>query len=79
MLSHSFDPPNVISGIVSIPKGARIALTESENYRSIVISSLLSKILDHIIIYNQVHSLSTSDDQFDFKSHSSTVYGVLQW
>ena len=67
MLSHSFSPPDfVISGIIPIPKGPRVALTESENYRSIAISSLLSKILDHIIIDNQVHSLSTSDYQFGF-------------
>ena len=71
---HSFDPPDfVISVIISILQGPRVALTESENYRSIAISSLLSKILDHIIIDNQVHSLSTSDYQFGFKSHSSTV------
>ena len=29
--------------------------------------------IEHIIIDNQVHSLSTSDYQFGFKSHSSTV------
>ena len=74
MLSHSFAAPDfVISGIIPIPTGARIALTESENYRSITISSLLSQIFDHIIIDNQVHSLSTSDYQFSFKSHSSTM------
>ena len=74
MLSHSFAPPYfVISSIIPIPKGPREALTESENYRSIAISSLLSKILDHIIFDNQVHSLRTSDYQFGFKSHSSTV------
>ena len=73
-MSHSFAPPDfVISGIIPIAKGARVALTDSENYRSIVISSLLSKILDHIIIDHQGHSLSTSDFQFGFKSHPSTV------
>ena len=74
MLSHSFAPPDfVISGIIPIPKGPRVALTESDIYRSIAISCQLSKILDHIIIDKQVHSLSTSDYQFDFKSHSSKV------
>ena len=33
----------------------------------------MSKILEHIIIDHQVHSLSTSDYQFSFKSHSSSV------
>ena len=64
MLSHSFIPK---------PKGARVALTDSEKHRSFAISSLLSKLLDHIIIDHQVHSLGTSYYQFGFKSHSSTV------
>ena len=58
MLSHSFAPPDfVIWGIMPIHEGPRVALTESENYRSIATSSILSKILDNIIIDNQVHSL----------------------
>ena len=74
MSSHSFAPLDfVISGIIPIHKGPRVALTESENYRSIAISTISSIILDHIIIDNQVLSLSTSDYQFGFKSHSSTV------
>ena len=35
---------------------ARVALTDSENYRSIAVNNILSKILDHIIIDHQVHS-----------------------
>ena len=51
MLFHSLAPPDfVISGIIPSPKGARAALTDSENYRSIAISSLLSKILDQLLI-----------------------------
>ena len=62
MLSHSLAPPAfVVSGIIPIPKGARVAPTDSENYRSIYIRSLLSEVNDHIIIDHQVHSLSTSD------------------
>ena len=38
MLSHSFAPPAfVISGIIPISEGARVALTKSKNYRSIAI------------------------------------------
>ena len=57
----------VISGIIPIRKGARVALTDSTNYRSIAISSLLRK------IDRQVYPLSTLDYQFGFKSHSFTV------
>ena len=37
MLCHSFAPPDfVISGIIPIPKGARVALTDWEHYRSML-------------------------------------------
>ena len=57
MLSHSFDPPDfvIIAGSIPIPRGARVALNDSENYRTIAISSLLGKIIDHIIINHRVH------------------------
>ena len=41
--------------------------------RSIIISSLLSKIFDNIIIERRSLVLSTSNHQFGFKSKSSTV------
>ena len=73
MLSLSIAPPDfVISGSIQIPKATRVSLSDLKN-RSITISSLLSKILYHIIIDHQVHSIFTSDYQFGFKSHSSTV------
>ena len=40
---------------------------------SIAISSLLGKILDHIIIVKQSEALKTSNYQFGFKENSSTV------
>ena len=40
-------PDFIISSIIPIPKGARVALNDSEKYRSIAIGSLLSEILDH--------------------------------
>ena len=42
-------------------------------YRSIAISSLLSKIFDNVIIERQLDLLSTSNYQFGFKAKSSTV------
>ena len=45
----------------------------SDHFRSIAIRSILSKILDYIIIDQQAHSLITSDHQFGFKPNSSTV------
>ena len=62
MLVHGFAPTEFItSSIIPIPKGARVSLSESEKYRSIAISSLLSKTFDHIIIECQSEFLQTSD------------------
>jgi len=74
MISHSFAPPDLIlSSIILIPKGSRVSLSDSDKYRSIAISSLLSKILDYIIIEYQSKYLNTSDYQYGFKQKSSTV------
>ena len=47
--------------------------TNADLYRSIAISSILSKILDYIIIDQHADSSATSDYQFGFKSNSSTM------
>ena len=74
MICHSYAPPSFIkSSIITIPKGTKATLTDSDKYRSIAISSILSKVLDYIIIDNQKLALQTSDYQFGFKSKSSTV------
>ena len=74
MICHSYAPPSFIkSSIIPIPKGTKATLSDSDKYRSIAISSILSKVLDYIIIDNQKLELQTSDYQFGFKSKSSTV------
>ena len=57
---------------MSISKGARANVTDSNRYRSIAISSLMSKILDNVIIEQQL-SLATSSYQFGFKFKASTA------
>ena len=74
MICHSYAPTSFIkSSIIPIPKGARANLTDSDKYRSIAISSLLSKLLDYVILKQQNISLKTSDYQFGFKPESSTI------
>ena len=74
MICHSYAPPSFIkSSIIPIPKGTKATLTDSNKYRSIAISSILSKVLDYIIIDNQKLAFQTSDYQFGFKSKSLTV------
>ena len=74
MICHGFAPITFLqSYMIPLPKGARANLSDSNMYRSIAISSLLSKILDNVIIDRQYSLLSTSNYQFGFKAKSSTV------
>ena len=61
MIHHGFVPQAFIcANIIPIPKSAKGALTCSDKYRSIAISSVIGKILDHIIIDRQ-SKCSTSE------------------
>ena len=74
MVYHGYCPPSFICAyIIPIPKGSKVNLSDSDKYRSIAISSLLGKILDHIIIEKQSEALKTCNYQFGFKAKSSTV------
>ena len=74
MIYHGFAPQAFIcANIIPIPKGSKASLTSSDKYRSIAISSVIGKILDHVIIDRLSDCLKTSDYQFGFKSNSSTV------
>ena len=61
------------STIIPIPMGGKVCSTNADLYRSIAISSILSKILDYVIIDQQSDSLGTNNYQFGFKFHSSTM------
>ena len=74
MINHGYAPATFLqSNMVPIPKGARANVTDSNMYRSIIISSTMSKILDNVIIEQQQSSLATSSYQFGFKSKASTA------
>ena len=74
MVYHNFAPQTFICvKIILIPKGSKPALTCSDKYRSIAISSVIGKILDHVIIDKQPEYLKTCDFQFGFKLKASTV------
>ena len=59
------------SNMVPIPKGARANVTDSNMYRSIAISSIMSKILENVIIEQQQLPLATLSYQFGFQSKVS--------
>ena len=74
MINHGYAPATFLqSNMLPIPKGARANLTDSNMYRSIAISSIMSKILDNVITEQQQLSLATSSYQFGFKSKASTA------
>ena len=74
MVYHNFAPQTFICGkIIPIPKSSKPVLTCSDKYRSIAISNVIGKILDHVIIDRQSECLKTCDYQFGFKPKASTV------
>ena len=74
MIYHVFCPASFIyANILLIPKGSKVNLSDSDKYRRIAISSILGKILDHVIIVKQSDALTTSQHQYGFKANSSTV------
>ena len=74
MVYHVFCPLSFIcANIIVIHKGSKANLSDSDKYKSIAISSLLGKILDHIVIEKQSEALKTCNYQFGFKGKFSTV------
>lgn len=74
MLCHGVAPNSFFgSTVVPIPKSLKLDLGNCGNYRAIALSSIFGKILDKIILEKQSEQLKTSDMQFGFKQHSSTI------
>ncbi len=74
MLCHGYAPNSFLgSTVVPIPKNIKLDLSDPSNYRAIALSSIFGKILDKIILATQSEYLKTSDMQFGFKQHSSTI------
>ena len=69
MLVHGVCPPDTMScgTMIPIPKDKRKSLDCSDNYRAITLVSIVSKILDSVILLKEKSALSTSDLQFGFK------------
>ena len=54
-------------------KNKKASINDSSNYQGIALSSMLSKLVDIIIINKQSKHLNSSDLQFGFKEKSSTT------
>ena len=74
MLCHGYAPTSCLhAAVIPIPKNAKLNLSSTCNYRAIALSSIFSKIFDKIIMSLQSEYLMTSELQFGFKEHSSTI------
>ena len=78
MINHGYAPATFLqSNMVPIPKGARVNVTDSNMYRSIAISSIMSKIVDNVITEQQQLSLATSSYHFGFKSKATLCITMM--
>ncbi len=59
--------------MMPIPKGNRSILTCSDNYRAIILSSIVGKVFVCVVLIKEHSALSISDLQFGFKEHVSTT------
>ena len=72
-MTHGYLPPNMISTVlVPIIKDKSGDVGDRSNYRPIAISSVFSKILEHVLLKHIESYLYTSDNQFGFKAKHST-------
>ncbi len=73
MLRHGLSPDSMLFGtMVPIPKGRWANLSNSDNFRTITLSSILCKILDVVILTKESDNLCSSNLQFSFKPGTST-------
>ena len=73
MLTHAYVPQSFKESMIfPIPKDKRKSLNDSENYRGITLSSILGKVLDHILMSKNEKAFSSCDLQFGFKKKMYT-------
>ena len=58
--------------LIPIIKDKKGDITDADNYRPIAITSVTSKIFEYVFLKRFSSYLSTSDNQFGFKSHHCT-------
>ena len=72
-LAHGYLPPAMIeTTIVPIVKNKSGNLSDSSNYRPIVLATIISKMFGSVLLLKCAEYLSTSGNQFSFKSCHST-------
>ena len=83
MFKHCYMPQSMINSvIVPLVKNKSGDLTDKNNYRPIALSSIASKVFEHIIILRLEEYLWNNDNQFGFKSGHSTdlcIYALSEF
>ena len=70
---HGYLPPQMISTVlIPIIKNKSGDVTDKGNYRPIALSSVISKVFEHIILDRIESFLYTTDNQFGFKAKHAT-------
>ena len=73
MLQHSYLPHAMTdSVIIPLVKNKCGDLSDKNSYRPTVISCIISKVSENIILHRIKDYLWTTDNQFGFKAHHST-------
>ena len=74
MLTHNIVPGDMLlATLVPIPKSRKKSLSDSNNYRSIALSSIVGKVLDTIIMDKNMDVMKSQHMQFGFKAAHSTT------
>ena len=78
MLTHAFVPKEFrLGSIIPIVKDSRGRRDDSNNYRGITISPILSKLFEHVLKDGFADHLHTSSYQFGFKAKNSTNHALF--
>ena len=83
MFKHCYMPQSMINSvIILIIKNKSGDFTDKNNYRPIALSSIISEVFEHTIVYRLEEYLWTNDNQFGFKSGHSTdlcIYALTEF
>ena len=80
MFIHSYAPDNLINiKISNLIKDQQKSLSDMSNYRPIALASLISKLLECVILQRCENNLKTSDNQFAYKVEHSTDMALFSF
>ena len=78
MLVHGIAPSELLVGtMIPIVKDYRKSRKQSDNYRTLTLGTVLSKVFDLLILKKHNSFFNTSDLQYGFKENSSTVMSAF--